>query len=125
MRVVAGLFTGLFLLAAGVQWNDPDPFIWIAGYLLAVFLAAAAAAGKSWPRANAGAAVLFGIWFSTLAPSLLGAEPAAFGQFEMADERHEEPREAVGLGLCAGWCAAMAWRQSKALPDRASPSTNR
>ena len=108
MRILSSLFCALFVLAAVVQWNDPDPLLWIMGYLSAAMLSAGAAWGRSWTRANAGAAVIFGLWFAMLAPSLMQAERAAFETFQMSEADHEEPREAVGLGLAAGWCAALA-----------------
>ncbi len=108
MRILSGFFCALFVLAAVVQWNDPDPLLWIMGYLSAAILSAGAAWGRSWMRANAGAAVIFGLWFATLAPSLMQAERAAFETFQMSEAHHEEPREAVGLGLAAGWCAALS-----------------
>lgn len=32
------IFTFLFILFAGLQYNDPDPFLWIPIYLFAAFL---------------------------------------------------------------------------------------
>jgi hypothetical protein len=108
VRILSGLFCAIFVLAAAVQWNDPDPISWIIGYLSAAILSAVAASGRAWTRANVGAAVILGLWFATLAPSLMHTEPAAFESFKMSEAQHEEPREAVGLGLAAGWCAALA-----------------
>ena len=108
VRILSGFFCALFVVAAAVQWNDPDPLLWIMGYLLAAILSAGLAWGRTWTGANAGAAVFFALWFATLAPSLMQAEQAAFETFEMSEARHEEPREAVGVGLAAGWCAALA-----------------
>ena len=42
MRIFASLFAVLFLVGAVVQWNDPDPYIWIAAYALASSLSVAA-----------------------------------------------------------------------------------
>ncbi len=117
MKVVDGLFCGLFVFAALLQANDPDPLVWIAGYLVAAVLAGGAAAGRSWPMANLVASLLFAAWFLTLAPSLVTAESAAFSEFRMTRAHHEEPREAVGIGLCAGWCAGMAWRAASRRAD--------
>ena len=46
MRRAAFFFAVLFLLAALLQWNDPDPAIWMAGYGLAAALSALAAIGR-------------------------------------------------------------------------------
>lgn len=113
MRIVSGLFAAIFVLAAGLQWNDPDPLVWIVGYLAAAVLSGAAALGRTPWAANAVAAAVFGIWFLTLAPTLPGADTEAFSSFEMKASDHEEPREAIGLLLCMGWCGVLAvhgWR---------------
>ena len=109
MRISAGLMSALFLFAAVVQYNDPDAFIWIAGYLVASGLSAAAAMGRRLLVPNAVAVAIFGIWFLSLAPTLVGAEFEAFQSFQMKEKVHEEPREAVGLLLCAIWSALLAW----------------
>ena len=38
MRILNIVFTILFIIFAGLQYNDPDPFIWIPIYLYAAFL---------------------------------------------------------------------------------------
>lgn len=103
----------LFLLSVAVQYNDPDPWLWMPLYGLAAWLAGLCAAGRLplWPNAAALAlyVVLLGLW----APSLLGARREAFTSFEMRAAADEEPREAVGLALCAAWSAVQtvaAWR---------------
>lgn len=108
MRIASAVFAAVFLLASVVQWNDPDPILWIAGYLLAATLSLAAAFDRVPFGPNALAAIGFTIWFVSLASSLSDAPREAFTSFEMQTHSHEEPREAIGLALCAGWCAALA-----------------
>lgn len=38
MKIFNLIFTILFLISAGLQYNDPDPYVWIPLYLLAAFL---------------------------------------------------------------------------------------
>lgn len=38
MKTFNLVFTVLFILFAGLQYNDPDPFLWIPIYLFAAFL---------------------------------------------------------------------------------------
>lgn len=109
MRVLAAFFCILFVLAALLQWNDPDPLVWMGIYGISAVLAARAAAGRNDFGVNAAAALLFGIGFAALLPSLLSAEAGAFASFKMQAAQHEAPREGIGLLLCAGWCAAAAW----------------
>lgn len=121
MRFLAGFFCALFLLAAGLQWNDPDPALWIGTYVMAAALAGLAATGH-WCRApNGVAAFLFGCGFLLLLPGLMGAESAAFTSFRMQAASHEEPREAIGLLLCTAWCGYWAVFGGRAQKKRAEP----
>ncbi len=108
MKGFAALFAALFALAAAVQWNDPDPTLWILGYLAVSGLSVAAFFGRRLLIPNALAALVLTLWFATLAPSLIGAPEEAFTSFEMKAAPHEKPREAVGLGLAAVWCGVLA-----------------
>ena len=110
MRSLAALFTAVFLLAVAVQWNDPDPLPWMVGYGLAALLSALAWRGRMPVLPNALAALGFTLWFASLAGSLPGAPSEAFTSFHMRAASHEEPREAIGLLLCAGWTGWLAWR---------------
>lgn len=38
MKIFNIVFIGLFIIAAGLQYNDPDPYVWIPIYLYAAFL---------------------------------------------------------------------------------------
>jgi hypothetical protein len=114
LRVGAAVLCGLFLLSVVVQVNDPDPGFWIAVYGLAAVLAGLCAAGRLplWP--NVAALVLFAALFLAWSPSLFGARSEAFTSFEMRAPGDEQPREAIGLLLCAAWSgvqSAVAWRR--------------
>lgn len=116
MRWLDGLFVVLFVFAAAVQYNDPDPVVWITGYLTAAALSALAYRGRLPVLPNALAAIVFLGWFLTLAGTLPGAPSAAFTSFHMQAPSHEEPREAIGLLLCVVWTAGIAfrgWRQGR------------
>lgn len=109
MRRAAGFFALLFTASAALQWNDPDPVAWILAYLVAAALSVAAAMGQRFVVLNAIAGLGFGIGFAQLAGTLPGADSAAFTSFQMQSASHEEPREAIGLALCAGWSFVLAW----------------
>lgn len=120
MRWLDGFFFLLFLVAVGVQWNDPDPLVWMAGYGVAAALSLAACFDRFPVVPNLLAGLVLATWFLTLAGTLPGAPLAAFTSFEMTAPSHEEPREAIGLLLAAGWTfvlAARGWRRGR---DRAS-----
>jgi hypothetical protein len=113
LRAGAALMCALFLLSAAVQVNDPDPWLWMPLYGFAAALAGLGAAGRLPLAPNACALALFGVLLVLWSPSLAGARPAAFTSFEMRRPADEEPREALGLALCATWSAvqtAAAWR---------------
>lgn len=46
MKVFNAVFCVLFILFAALQWNDPDPYIWMPIYLYGAVLCALAASGK-------------------------------------------------------------------------------
>jgi hypothetical protein len=56
MKIFNILFSVLFLISAGLQYNDPDPYIWIPIYLFGAILCWLAFRGKFYPKAY-----LFGI----------------------------------------------------------------
>lgn len=118
MRIASGVFCAVFLLAVAVQWNDPDPLVWMLGYGLAAALSLVACFGRFPVLPNALAAIGFALWFLSLAAALPGAPSEAFTSFRMQSAAHEEPREAVGLLLCAAWTAALAFH------GRRHPSPN-
>jgi len=105
----------LFLLSVAVQYNDPDPVLWMPIYGLAALLSGLAAAGRLplWP--NAAALVVFLVLFAIWAPALLDARAEAFESWHMQSAGDEEAREAGGLALCTLWSAVqtMAARRKR------------
>ncbi len=120
MRWLDGLFVLLFLLAVVVQYNDPDPLVWMAGYGVAMGLSLAAWFGRFPVVPNLLAGIGFTIWFFTLAGTLPGAPLAAFSSFKMTAASYEEPREAIGLLIAAAWTFSLAARGLRRGPERAS-----
>jgi hypothetical protein len=110
IRGWAILFFLLFVVAAAVQWNDPDPLVWILTYATGAALSLAAAIGHPLPRVTGAAGLVFGLAFVSSAASLVDAPTAAFTSFGMRAPVHEAPREAAGLGLLCAWTVFLAWR---------------
>jgi len=112
------LFGLMFLFSLIVQYNDPDPLLWMVVYGLAgVACALALRSKRSWmlPAAVALAAIA---WAATLAPDAAGVRPAEmFAEFEMQDEAVEVAREMFGLLIVAAWMLVLviagARRKSK------------
>ena len=93
MRFFSILGTVLFLTAAAVQYNDPDPHIWIPVYLIPALVSLAAVSGKlHWiiPIAVSGLAY---VGFAVLALQVFGQRPLF----------SEEAREMWGLLVTALW----------------------
>ncbi len=106
------LFAILCLTSAGLQWNDPDPWAWVA-----IYLAAAAATVTALVRPSA--------WW---APVVVGAVAVGWGGWlwsrvagivevtdlwrKMSEKGGavEEMREAGGLTIVAVACGLAAWR---------------
>jgi hypothetical protein len=104
-RLLAALACALFLLSAAVQWNDPDPWLWLPLYALAAALAGLGAAGRLPLLPNAAALALFAVLFALWAPRLVDARRDAFAHWRMQSPADEEAREAGGLAVCALWSA--------------------
>lgn len=103
MRIVRWLLAALLLVAALVQFNDPDPWGWVLLYGLASVLLARAALGRPARGISLGLAVVAiggALW---LAPSVLGEVTlgALFTTDEMTGDAVERGREMAGLLLVA------------------------
>jgi len=49
MKVFNFIFCILFIVSAGLQYNDPDPYIWIPIYLIGAVISFQASRGKVYP----------------------------------------------------------------------------
>ena len=121
-RAGAAVMCALFLLSVAVQYNDPDPELWMPIYGLAAALAGLGAAGRLPLRANAAALVLYLALFGVWAPTLVGARHQAFESWHMQAPEDEAPREAGGLALCALWSAVQTALALRLRGARAAPA---
>lgn len=100
----------LFLFAAAVQYNDPDPLRWMAIY----GLAALACVLSLWRRLPRLVPVVVGLgtvaWAGTLAPGVVGRVSVGelFQSYGMLSETVEEAREMGGLLIVAVWMGLLA-----------------
>ena len=105
------VFAVAFLLAALVQYNDPDPWLWIGMYLLALACALAFHRDRLHPRFGLAVALLALAWALTLIPTVVSHPPAlsdVFADVKMYGPGVEEAREAGGLLLVAGWIGTLS-----------------
>jgi uncharacterized membrane protein len=99
-----------FLFSVIVQYNDPDPLVWMAIYGAAMIACILFAFGKSpsfLPRIILSIAV---IWALTIAAQVIGKVGFSelFQAFEMKDERVEVGREFGGLLIIVFWMSVLA-----------------
>ena len=99
----------MFLFSAAVQFNDPDPLVWIS-----IYSAAAVVCGlEIRRRAPAWAAVALALialaWAGTLCSRAHGVPLGSLvAEWEMRDVRVEEAREMYGLTIVAVWMIVIA-----------------
>jgi hypothetical protein len=98
-----------FAFSVVVQFNDPDPAIWMTIYALAAVACALELAGRGHIVLPALVGVLAAVWAVAIAPHVLGKVPflAMFGAWEMKDVGIEESREMYGLLIVATWMAVL------------------
>jgi hypothetical protein len=104
------LLMGLvFVFGAVVQYNDPDPVLWIIVYVAAAILSFVALRYAISMWLLAGVAGVSVVWAVTIA---FGVDPdvyrSIFGELGMASLEVEEVREALGLVIIAVWMAVLA-----------------
>jgi len=99
MRYVYALMFLLFLLCCAVQYNDPDPLIWIAYYGYAAVLTAFAFYKKysAWPLLGL---IVYLAGFFYYAPPL-----------DVSWWALEEGREAMGFMIAAVWMIVLLYLQ--------------
>jgi hypothetical protein len=111
MRTLNWVFLLMFLLGAAVQINDPDPFWWIAIYLLGAVCCLAYGTRRLDWRFSAVVAGLALLWSLTLLPTVIMAPPPLsqiVTDVGMYGPGVEEARELGGLWIIAGWLFALS-----------------
>ena len=111
MRWLCIAMTAIFVLAAAVQWNDPDPAMWILLYLSAAGLSLSAALGHLHRRITLALLSIYTIGTLATFPAVLQADLSAYTSFKMRSAGDEVARECVGLALCSAWTFFL-WRRS-------------
>lgn len=133
MNVAHILFALMFLFFAGLQYNDPDPFLWIPVYLAMALVCLLAYLGKFYQRVNyllIAGYVLFSLiyipgvidWLQSPDPMLLFNEVAKMDYIYI-----EETREFLGLMICVAvllWYVQLAKKQAAGTLASSQKSTD-
>jgi len=62
MKIFNLIFCVLFILFAGLQYNDPDPYVWIPIYMYAAILCWLAFRGRYFPKACLAGIALYALY---------------------------------------------------------------
>jgi hypothetical protein len=107
LRIVCIFGLLFFSYAAAMQYNDPDPLVWMPFYAIVAVANFAALLGR-WPSRYIALAaiphVLYGLWLS---PNLLSTSAESFATIGMKNDQDELVREAWGAVICALWMAGL------------------
>jgi hypothetical protein len=112
-----GLMCALFVFSAAVQYNDPDPWVWMPVYLAAAAVCIVEMRRRTRWYIPVALVALTVLWAGTIAPRVLGKVGflEMFSAWEMKNVGIEEEREMYGLLIVAVWMglvAAVARRRS-------------
>ncbi|HUQ04500.1 MAG TPA: transmembrane 220 family protein [Kofleriaceae bacterium] len=112
------LFAALFVVSAGLQYNDPDPWRWVALYGGAAVATVAALHVRGGWIAAVLVGVVAAVWAATLWYSVSGHVEVTDFWRKMSEKggKVEEMREAGGLSIVAGWLAVSSragWRNAR------------
>lgn len=118
MKITNYFMTACFLFSVIVQYNDPDPLVWMLIYGAAAAGCVLFARGKYVWSLFAALSLITFIRAAMLAPQVMGrvAFSELFEAFEMKDDRVEVAREMGGLLIVAGWMLLLtivSWRKTR------------
>lgn len=112
-RASNGLMFAVFMVAVVVQYNDPDPLLWMLVYGAAAGVSLATVIGRPLHRLVPAATAAFAMtWALVLFPRFFGKVSPGdmFAEWKMSvlGGPLEEAREATGLGIVAFWMTVSA-----------------
>jgi len=104
-----GVMLVMFLFSAAVQFNDPDPAVWIGIYGVAAVVCVLEIRRRTPVWTPVVIALIALLWAGTL---YYGARDvpisSLFAEWDMRDVRVEEAREMYGLAIVAAWMIVIA-----------------
>jgi hypothetical protein len=119
MKILNYIMAAMFLFSVVVQYNDPDPQVWMSIYGAALVVCVLEILGRNRWCFSATVGVITLVWALTLVSQVLGkvAFSELFEAWEMKDQRVEVAREMGGLLIVAFWMAVLTavqvWRMKR------------
>lgn len=116
MKITNLVLGALFLLFAIVQYNDPDPWLWMLlyGFIAGVLIFAAFGKREKWVAI--GGFLICAVWFLSLLPDFINwvqmGMPTITGSMKTEEPHIEYTREFLGLGICM-LVLFLNWRKGK------------
>jgi len=110
----------LFLSAACVQLNDPDPFLWISIYGSIAILSLASVFNHYYPSSTLILTFIYLFAVIWLSPNFLNTSLDAFASVQMKNELHELVRESWGLLICLIWSSYL-YMMTKVILKKKNP----
>ena len=102
------IFNGILMMGfASLQLNDPDPFVWVALYVLTAVLAWFGSHRQNRLR------VLLCVMYSIIAAWTFPEEYQGVGEMDAYHPEIEQAREALGLCIASGIHGLNAWLFSR------------
>ncbi len=120
-KIINLSLAALFVLFAALQYNDPDPFHWMALYFFTALVCVFAA----YRRYNIyvlwlGILVCL-VWMGTLLPEFINwikmGAPNIAGEMKATEPYIEFTREFLGVGICLGALVWQFWMKRKKVKD--------
>lgn len=109
-----------FLLFAALQYNDPDPLIWMVIYAAVALLFGMAAFGRRVVRPARVLAIVLLAWAATMLPGMLDwvrmGMPSITSSMKAEEPHIELVREFLGLLIAGGACTFLAWKRVPGAP---------
>lgn len=108
MRWLHLVFAVLFASSAVLQYNDPDPWLWIAMWGGAALLAFAEFRSRAKPLFHLVLIAACAVWMAMLAPGMaefiaLGQPALLYAEMSAGQPLIEEAREFLGLAIILGY----------------------
>ena len=117
MKIINSILSLLFLSFAAVQYNDPDPWLWIIAYVFIAALFVLQVIGKLPRPLLLISIVFFGIWGISFVPDFMNwidkGAPSIASEMKATEPHIELVREFGGLLICLAGLLFLLFQQKK------------